>query len=165
MINKNIFQISEEYAQLSAALIESGGEVTDEIETALAINKNDLQVKGIGYGFIVKQIEADCEIIDTEIERLATLKKQRKNAIDRLKNTLSNVMQLYEIEEIKTPLLKINFRNSETTEIPDVNFLDGKYMKTTVTQSPDKTAIKEAIKAGETVTGAFIKQHKNLQIK
>jgi len=38
-------------------------------------------------------------------------------------------------------------------------------MRTKITESPDKTAIKEAIKAGLKVEGAKIIVNKNIQIK
>ena len=115
---KSIFAISQEYLQLTEALVE--GEVTPEIEQALALNKEEIQVKGANYGYIVKQLQGEAAMIDAEIERLQTLKGYRTNAIERLKKTLSGAMQLHGIEEIKTPLLKINFRTSKAVEITGV---------------------------------------------
>lgn len=164
-MDKSIFQISQEYLDISETLIQSGGEVTPELEQALMLNKEELEVKGAGYGFIIKHIESECDIIDAEIERLSKLKKYRQNAIDRLKQTLSGAMKLHEITEIKTPLLKINFRKSESIEIDDMKLLDRKFINVKHVETADKAAIKDAIKAGEAVLGATLHNNLNLQIK
>ena len=104
----NIFQIQNEYLQLIDKLIQNEGELTPELDIELAINKEELQAKAINYGFVVKQLDAEVDIIDLEIGRLQGLKKVRKNAIDRLKTNLSNAMQSYEVVEIKSPIIKIN---------------------------------------------------------
>lgn len=161
----NLFQIQNEYLQLAEVLLNNEGELTPELETALAINKDQLQAKGSGYGFVIKDFEAEIDIIDSEIKRLTELKKQRNNAIERLKTTLSTAMQVFEIDELKTPLIKINFRNSESVEIDNLAQLDQKFMVEKVTITPNKGYIKECIKAGEPLEGARLVQNKNLQIK
>ena len=74
-------------------------------------------------------------------------------------------MQLFDISELKTPTLKINFRKSESVDIADLNLLESEYKKVTITETADKTAIKDAIKNGIQVTGAVLKTNLNLQIK
>jgi hypothetical protein len=159
----SLYSIEQEYLNIVESIIDSGGEITEEQETALSINKEQLQTKGVCYGFIVKQMEGEIDLIDAEIKRLNTLKKTRSNTIDRLKANLSTAMQVFEIEELKTPLIKINFRKSESVEV-DVN-LDSQYTKTVTTVTPDKVAIKEAIKAGLTVQGARLVTNQNIQIR
>lgn len=162
----SLYNIELEYLQLVETLIENGGEATPELEEALQLNKQNLETKGTNYGLVVKQIEAECDIIDSEIARLTALKKSRSKAIDRLKNNLSTAMQLYDIEEIKTPILKINFRKSESVEVIDLKLLDREYIKVSdPVESADKAKIKEAIKEGKVVVGATLNQNKNIQIK
>lgn len=161
----NIFEITKDFLALQNTLIESGGELTPELETALQINSNELTTKGQGYGYIIKSLEYEVDVIDQEIKRLQQLKKVRDNAIERLKTTLKIAMELTETNEIKTPTLKINFRKSESVEVADVNLLDSEFVKTKVTKEADKIAIKEAIKSGLNVQGAVLVTKNNLQIK
>jgi hypothetical protein len=74
-------------------------------------------------------------------------------------------MQLFDLTEIKTPTLKINFRKSESVEVENVNLLDPVYVTFKEVRTPDKESIKIAIKNGLEVTGATLKQNLNLQIK
>ena len=160
-----LYQIEQEYLNIVQSIIDAGGEITEEQETALSISKEQLQNKGVCYGFIVKELEGNIDLIDLEIKRLNALKKPLVNSIDRLKNNLSNAMQMFEVTELKTPLLKINFRKSESVEVTDIDLLDVDFVKTTITKAADKLAIKEAIKADIPVRGAMLLTNYNLQIK
>lgn len=164
-MNLALYQIEQQYMILADLLISNGGEVTDEISVALKINQNDLEQKGKGYGYIIKDIEAEVDVISTEIARLTALKKARVNSIERLKTTLSDAMILFGINELKTATLKISFRKSESVEIENESLLDAKFMTVKITHTPNKTLIKEAIKNGESVMGACISENLNLQIK
>jgi hypothetical protein len=161
----SLYQIEQNYLNLVESLIENGGELTPELETELSINKEQLQNKGVCYGFIVKELEGNIDLIDLEIKRLQALKKPLVNSIDRLKNNLSQAMQMFDVTELKTPLLKINFRKSESIEVTDIDLLDTDFVKTTITKAADKIAIKDAIKAEIPVRGAVLITNYNLQIK
>jgi len=161
----NIYQIKNEYQLIIAEVINNEGEITPELETALTINKEQLQSKAVDYSYVIKQLDSDCEQIDAELKRLQQLKKVRTNLAERLKNTISDAMNLYEVEKIETPLIKLSFRNSESVEITNESQLDACFIVTKTVTSPDKKAIKDAIKNGEVVTGATISYNKNLQIR
>jgi hypothetical protein len=160
-----LYQIGQEYMMLADEIIANEGELSPELENRLMINQDQLEAKGKGYGYIIKDIEAEIDAIDMEIKRLSAMKKSRSNAVDKLKTSLSDAMQLFDITELKTPTLKINFRKSESVEIENVALLDKDFIKVVTTETADKIAIKEAIKNGVEVTGAVLKQNYNLQIK
>lgn len=159
----NIYQIQQEYLSITDQLIESGGELSPEIEQALAINKAEIENKARNYGYVVKSLENDVDAIDEEIKRLQALKLARNKTIDVLKTTVKDAMQLYGIEEIKTSTLKLSFRRSESVECD--GSLPGEWYNRKEVYTADKVRIKEAIKAGESVPGAWISVNYNLQIK
>lgn len=160
----NIYQIQQEYLSITNQLIESGGELSPEIEQALAINKAEIENKARNYGYVVKSLENDVDAIDEEIKRLQALKTARNKTIDILKDTVKNAMQLYGIEEIKTSTLKLSFRKSESVEV-NQDIISESYCNKKIVLTPDKARIKEAIKNGVCVTGANIIINYNLQIK
>ena len=164
-MSQSIYKIQNEFQLIIAEVINNEGEITPELETALTINKEQLQSKAVDYCYVIKQLDYDCEQIDNEIARLNKLKKVRANLTDRLKNTVSSAMQLFEVEKIETPLIKLSFRNSESVEITNEQQLDACFIVTKTVSTPDKKAIKDAIKNGELVCGATISYNKNLQIK
>ena len=158
-----MYQIQSEYQQIADAL--TTGELTPELEQALAISEHELEVKSVNYSFVIKDINDEISIINAEIDRLKDLKKVRENALERLKTNISNAMQLFQVDEIKTPLIKINFRKSEAVEVDNMALLDVKFLNEKVTITVDKMAIKEAIKNGEDVNGARLVINNNIQIK
>jgi hypothetical protein len=160
----SIYQIEQSYNQLAEQLIDNDGELTTELAEQLAITEEQLQNKSVAYSFVIKQMDADIDIIDAEIKRLQAAKKQREKATEYLKDRIKHAMELFQIEEIKTPLVKINFRKSETVEVADVNTLPAAYKVVKLTEQADKAAIKAALKDGVDVAGCSIATHRNLHI-
>jgi len=165
MGNLSLFEIESQYRLLADTLIEAGGELTDGMETALQINKTDLETKARSYGYVVLDLESEVEQIDAQIKRLSAMKSARNKTIDRLKETVSNAMQLFEISEVKTATLKLNFRKSESVEVDNLDLLDATYKTEKISVTANKVKIKEDIKAGISVTGAVLQVNNNLQIK
>jgi hypothetical protein len=157
----NLYNIKNEYLAIAQELTE--GECTPELEQALIITQENLQEKAINYGYVIKNFESEVDIIEEEIKRLNALKKARINAVDKLKNNISDAMQLFGILEVKAPTFKMNFRKSESVEI--FEGLDNEFITEKVSYQPDKIAIKNAIKEGRTVNGAALVTNFNLQIK
>jgi hypothetical protein len=167
-MNKSLYHISTEAKELVSALEENEGELNPDIESALRINQNELQEKSINYAYAIKTVSNDVDAISEEIKRLQALKKAKENVVQKLKDTVVNAMQIYGIEKVETPTLKLSIRRSEAVIIDDsftkVN-PEGYYMTEKITYTPDKTMIKEAIKRGQNIEGARIIETYNLQIK
>ena len=161
----NLFNIQNEYLLLVNQIIENGGEVTPQQELNLQITRDQLQDKGTNYAFVIKKLDAECDIIDAEIKRLSELKKVRQNACERLKANISNAMQIFEVDKIESPLIKLSFRKSQSVNVADVNSLPAEFKTIKVTESADKMKIKQALLNGEKIEGCEIINSQNLQIK
>lgn len=161
----NIYKIETEYRDIISVLVENGGELTPEIEQALQINQKDLYRKSESYAYAIKELDGEIDIIKSEIERLQALITKRDKSISRMKETVLKAMELYEINKIETPMIKISVRESEVIEIINENQIEPIFKVEKVTINISKSAIKEAIKSGISVDGAIIKKNKSLQIK
>ena len=162
-MKKSLYNIEQEYLEIANQL--EDGELTEQLEQALAINQQELQGKAVAYAYVIKDAEHNLSAIDDEIKRLQSLKKTEQNKVDRLKQTISNAMELYGITEVKTETLKINFRRSEGV-VGHSDSLPNEFVKVVPEQrKPDLTAIKKAIKEGREVEGFEIEERYNLQIK
>lgn len=159
----NLYEITRE-AQELAFLLESE-ELTPELEAALIINQDQLQAKAANYAKVIANIEADADAIDNEIKRLKDMKDSKQRAINRLRETLKNAMLTSQIDKIESPLFKLSLRRSEAVEVDLVEALPADFVFKKVTLSGNKVAIKEAIKRGESITGARIVENFSLQIK
>ncbi len=73
-------------------------------------------------------------------------------------------MELYQIDKIETPTLKISFRKSESVEV-DEGFNDPEFITEKTVVTVDKIKLKSALKNGDFIIGARINHNLNLQIK
>jgi hypothetical protein len=162
-MKKSLYNIEKEYLDIANQL--EDGELTEELETALAINEKELQVKAVAYAYVIKDASDNIVAIDNEIKRLQALKKREQNKADRLKESISNAMNLYGITEIKTETLKLNFRRSEGVVGSNEWLTDDLVTIIPEQRKPNLTAIKAAIKAGVEIEGYEIEERYNLQIK
>ena len=162
---KNLFGIQADYMMLMEHIMENEGEMTEELQDALAINEKDLQKKSDGYVAVINKLDAETAFIDSEVKRLQAQKKVRENAKERLKNALSDAMHTYGLEEIKTHLNKINFRKSEAVVISVTPEELPKKLQVWKCESISKVEIKKMLKSGEEFAGVELVQNKSLQIK
>jgi hypothetical protein len=159
----NIYEISNKARELAFAL--ETGELTPELENELLINQHDLTVKATNYAYVIRTFDFELDAIDQEIKRLQAMKKAKENAIDRMKESVLNAMNIYGIEKVSTPTLSISIRKSESINIVNEDQVSDAFKKEKVTISIDNVAIKNAIKAGQYVAGATLEVNQNLQIK
>lgn len=162
-MKKSLYNIEEEYLKIANQL--EDGELSQELETALAINERELQGKAIAYAYVIKDSEDTVSVIDAEIKRLQGLKKTEQNKVTRLKETISNAMELYGITEIKTETLKLNFRRSEGVVGSNDYLTDDLVTIVPEQRKPNLVAIKAAIKEGIEIEGYSIEERYSLQIK
>ena len=162
---KPIFDISKEYLNLIDQIEENNGEITEQIETALAINEGEIKQKSVAYVAVMKSLESEVDFIDNEIKRLQALKKSRANIVQNLKDRLEYALNTFGIDEIKTELIKINFRKSKSVIVDDIDLIPESCKKTTINITPDKKLLKEMLEDGAIIIGAHILEKKNLTIK
>lgn len=112
---------------------------------------------------ILSQLNGEASIYKSEIERLEKAKKTIENNAKWLKSQIYNFYLANGSQKIKAGTFTVSARKSEFVDIPDDTKLPKKYLKITV--SPDKTAIKNAIKNGLKVRGATISTRESVQIK
>lgn len=161
----SLYNIQIEYQRLASQIIEAGGELTPKLETALAMNAENLQAKAVQYTLVIKDFENDITALDKEINRLAGLKTSREKANERLKEIITNAMTLYGVEKIEGENFKLSFRKS--TQLKITNEADiPKYFfeKIPATMKLINKDVKDALTKGEVVAGAELVEKKNLQI-
>lgn len=159
----NLYEITREAMEL-ASLLETE-ELTPELEQALVINQDQLQAKANNYAKVIVNIQSDADAIDAEIKRLKAMKESKERAITRLKEAVKNAMLVSNIEKIESPLFKLSIRKSEAVEVDMLEGLPSEFVNIKNVVTPDKIAIKDAIKRGEFVLGARLVDNFNLQIK
>lgn len=169
MNDLNLYRIGAETQQLYERVIDTldseTGEVDLEAVTALEAKKEEFAAVAINYATVIRMINARKIEAETEIERLTAIKSKLGQIADRMTKTLSAACQGLGFDKINGLTAAISFRKSEQTIIDSAEMLPSEFVKEKITYAPDKTAIKNAIKAGQDVPGAHIETLNNIQIK
>ena len=169
MNDLNLYRIGAEtqqlYEQVIGTLDEETGEVDLEAVTALEAKKEEFAAVAINYATVVRMLNSRKSEAEAEIKRLKEISDKLGRAVDRMTNTLSAACQGLGFDKINGLTAEISFRKSEQTIIDNAEMLPSEFVKEKVTYAPDKTAIKNAIKAGQDVPGAHIETLNNIQIK
>lgn len=150
----SIFELTKQQTDLKA-LVESG-----ELDQEMAADTfegmdHELDEKINDYCRVLNSMAADLTTIENEIARLQTLKVEKQNQIKAIKKTLMFGLSGIEKSKFDTGLFKGYVRKgSQSVKVIDSNEIPSEYIEVKVTEQPDKTAIKNALKAGEKVKGA-----------
>lgn len=110
----------------------------------------------------VKNLKAELEAVKAEKEEFVRREKSIKARIDGLSKWLGFALGWKKFSTIRC---MISFRKSESVEIEDESKVPEVFLNKKVTYSPDKTAIKDAIKGGEKINGCKLVENQNIQIK
>ena len=113
----------------------------------------------------VKNLEAEAAAIATEEKALASRRKQAEKKAVSLKDYIAYCLKDKKDCKFSTARVALSFRKSQSIVIEDETKLAKRWFARKVVLTPDKIAIKEALKSGSRVKGAQIVQNEKLQIK
>lgn len=172
----NLFDIDEKLYNL----IENGFDVEtgeayqtqEELDKAIDECGIELEKKIENIGCFIKNLEADAKALKEEEANLKHRREVAEKKVESLKKYLNGyLMAVYPNDtdrakwKFKTAKVVMGFRKSTTVEVPDIDKLDKNFLRVKTEVSADKTAIKDAIKNGKIVDGAFLQDNVNLSIK
>ena len=162
---KTLYEITGNYIEAFEKLVvdEETGEIIGY--EALEEITDELEDKAENIALYIKDLEAFAKTIRQEEIQLADRRRSYEKKVNGLKKYLSNAMIDVGKDTIETPKTKVSFRKSEQTIIEAEDLIPKEYIKEKITRTPDKTAIKNAIKSGQKVDGAYIETKQNIQIK
>lgn len=109
----------------------------------------------------IKDLKAEAEALKNEKQALAERQRVAENKAESLKKWLAYALDR---KAFKSTRASVSFRKSQAVEIADIYKLDENYLRYKEPEA-DKTAIKEAIKAGKTVAGATLIENVSVIIK
>lgn len=167
-------EISGELA-LAAELL--GSDDPQQEETAIALIEQYLEAQGHTQSLIESKADNVCRYIDSlqglaefrrkEAKRLMELADADAKRAQSLTDYMLGVLtRLYpEQPSFSLPTHELKSRRSEAVEIEDEDLIPDDLFRTKTTRTPDKTAIKAAIKGGQEIVGAKLVQRTNWTIK
>ena len=157
-----LYNIENDYLTLISQIEEAEGVLTPELEEALTINETQLQGKSTAYLQVITTKEGINDAIDIEIKRLQAIKKRNGNLVTKLRSRLLEAVKLF--GDIEVGFNKFTTRKSSSVQVDDINSLPSRFKTIKITETADKKAIKDAIKAGKEIEGCSIVENLNLKI-
>lgn len=157
----NLYELTANAAYLQQLL--EDGEI-DEQTYADSLESMMIDEKVENICKVVRNLEAQSAAFKEEEERLAKKRKVAENGVKRLKDSLVNLMQTTNDKKIKAGLFTVSLGSSKSVEVFQQNELPECFLKP---QPPtvDKTAISAALKAGDVVPGARMKDNAYVTIR
>ena len=174
-----LYFLSEQMAAIEAALEETGGELTPELEAQWEETRESLMAKVDNYNALVQKLKNYSDNIKAEQDRLAKLKKTADNSLRRIKDHIKDTMEAFGLKTLEGDYCKMSLSKSTATEVdeeivlaPYVTAIEALNAKLppyiSVEAKISKTAIKEATKElpeGVGLPGISFTKNTNLTIK
>ena len=160
-----LYSINEEYLQLLAQIEENEGELTPELEEALAINEEQHEAKLEAYGNIIANYLAEAEACKAESERLRVKADRAKKAAERLKETIRYFLTVTDRKKAAGGLWTFALRESDAVLITDEAAIPDEWWRVKTTREVNKADIKAAIKSGTDIPGVELTKNTSLTIK
>ena len=151
-----LYKINQEI--LNCLDLETGEIIDAERLDALEMEKHD-KIENVACW--IKELKAEAEALKAEKMAFAERQRATENKMESLKNWLAYALNG---QAFKTVKASVSFRKSQQVDVPDIYALDENFLRYKDPEA-DKTAIKEAIKAGQTVKGATLIENTSVIIK
>lgn len=151
-------------ADLLEHIEDADGEVTDAIDYL----ELELEDKVQAYAAIMRQLEAEAGALQDLAHAYKLRAATRDAARERLKERLAAALEAVGVDKLKTPTATVWFQTSKRVELDsEWDSIDGNADPrfVVVRYTPNRTAIKDAIEAGEHVDGASLTESRSLRLR
>lgn len=151
-----LYEIDE--AILGCIDTETGEVIDPERLTALQMERTE-KIEGVALW--IKDIKAEIEAVKAEKNAFADRQKSLERKLDSVTEWLKNTL---DGQKFNTSKAVVSFRHTESVKVEDVFKLNENFLRYS-DPTPDKAAIKKALKAGETVEGAELVESVSMTVK
>lgn len=161
----SLYELAGNYKAIEQKLLDSEASAQTIADTLEGV-AGEVEEKCINVTYVIRNLESSADQIKQAEKAMAERRKVLENKAAQLNNYLLTNMQRTGITKVSCPFFDISIANNPpAVVIDDEDAINDKFKKTVTTTSLDKVAIKEAIKAGESVDGAHLESGVRLVIK
>jgi hypothetical protein len=167
MTTLTLFQIASEFRHITDVLMDAHCD-EQTLKDTLEGEAWDLECKAQNYAFVIRNLEATAEAIKAAEKQMADRRKAIENRARYMAERLKLGMEIAGVKKLECPHFAIAIQNNPASvEVFEPGLVPAEFMTQPEAPppAPNKTAIKEAIKAGRDVPGAMLVQGTRLAIK
>ena len=159
-----LYIIGEEYQELLWMMAE--GQIEENLFNEFLEDVSaDFSKKSANVASFFLSLESQAAEVKLAEQRMNTRRKSLEKNAKKLRDYLLNQMQLINMKEISTPEFLIRIRNNPArVDIVTESLIPDDFKLEEVNVKLDKNAIKDSIKAGNTVPGAVLIVNQRLHV-
>jgi len=142
-------------------------EETGEVFTPEDIDEvqASFEEKAENVALFIKNLEADAKAMRDEEESLRARRQRNERHAERLKNYLLECLGKAGKRSFETPKALVSLRRSTVASVLDESAVPPEFLKTSIRTTPDKRAIKYALKEGKSIPGCALATHDTISIR
>ena len=139
---------------LTQQIVACNGELSPEMEDALAKVELGLAHKVDGYKFMMDRLDVESDYWSSQAEVYTKIAKAHKKAKERMKQALKDAMLAMDRKEILGDNVRFSLTPTKASLVINEELLPNQHKIVVTTMVPDKEAIREYLESGEEITGA-----------
>lgn len=93
-----IFEIEKNLLEVIDLLEQNGGEMTDEVNEILNVNRNEIEIKLSQYRHIIMKVQSEIQTGNDEIKRIQNMIARKNKALESLAMYSQKAIELYGLE-------------------------------------------------------------------
>ena len=164
----NIYDDVDAIQNAIDTIVEQNDEFTPEVEESLGIlmqTKMNTITNGMEWLCKIRANKtAVADGLDAEIKRLQAQKKRAERTIDWAENYVFGLLKASGESKVTAGTFTVSTRKSTSVYV-EPTFDNADYMREKVVREPDKMALKDALKNGAEIAGAYLVEKENVSIK
>lgn len=162
----NLYEISQDLIGIEEIIENAEGEELQQAEEIKEIIKKELENKAENIAYYIRNTESNIEQKKAEEKRIKESRQADEKRLANFKNYVIEVFTELGKKKIETSIGRLAVRTSKAIEVStDINTLPEQYKRVKTTIEVDKTALRDAIKAGEHIDGVELVEHYKLGVK
>lgn len=162
-MNKPLVALVSEFAELDRLLIESGGELTPEIEQQFMINRDNMRSKVDRYKLYMDHLDARAVYFKDIADQALAAKRLFENHKSRLKENVKYAMSSMDTTELEGDDWRFKLSAPKDKISIDDKLLPEDFKKTEIIKIPDREAVETALMLGEEIPGVTVEKSYQLR--
>ena len=156
----NLYTLTQNYLHV-LEMAENGEDLADTLESL----EDAIEVKAENTAKVIKQLEANAEMLANEAKRLSERKSAIENNVRNLKSYLQDQLERCGKAKVKGEIFTVAIQNNpQSVEVVDETKIPLEFF---IEQAPklDKKTLLQHLKNAEQIPGAELRQSRSLRIR
>ncbi len=154
--NKSLPAIVAEMSLILNQIVEAGGELSPELETAFDNLGSQIQTKADGYAFFMDRLDNEADYWKAKADQLIKVSRSCANLKERLNNSIKLAMRQLDTDEVKGTDMRFKLSKLAPKLVLEESALPAEYTMIVQTTKPDKDRIKADLENKVEIPGATL---------